>query len=249
LPKILTEHSDILREHDVEAMLTLIDELEKRKEPVIFKHTDEQGKERREPITIHYKMIKALICIAYLFGKRISEILPVKRKDVYTKRGYLYIRFLVLKKKTRESLAMPIMKVKRVSIKRQRQFVLPIIEYVQTLTLTEMPLFPGRSRPHKQIVKVKDKETGEIKKVYEYAVKHEGLMSRQHAYKILKAINPQAYPHWFRHSLATQLAEDGHTGVELKHWFDWSRYDTALKYVEGSPAMTKGISNRKVGKQ
>jgi len=249
LPKILTEHSDILREHDVEAMLTLIDALAKRREPVIYIHIDERGKEQREPITIHYKMIKALICVAYLFGKRISEILPIKRKDVYTKRGYLYIRFLVLKKKTRESLAMPIMKVKRVSVRKQHQFVIPIIAYVQTLTLTEMPLFPGRSRPHKQIVKVKDPKTGEIKKVYEYEVKHEGIMSRQHAYKIFKALNKEAYPHWFRHSLATQLSEDGATGVELKHWFDWSRYDTAMRYVEGSPAMTKRISDRKVGKQ
>jgi len=228
-------------------MLNLVDKLEAKGLPVVYKSKVKGKKDKAETITIHYGMVKCLICIAYLFGKRISEILPLTRKQVWTKRGYLYIRFLVLKKTSKVALAMPQMKVKRVSIKKQLKFTEPIIRYVATLQQTDMPLFVGRSRPHTRIVKLKDKATGKVKKVYKYEIKHEGIMNRIHAYKILKALNPEAYPHWFRHSLATQLAEDGHTGVELKEWFDWSRFDTALGYVEGSPALTKRISDRKVG--
>jgi hypothetical protein len=53
-------------------------------------------------------------------------------------------------------------------------------------------------------------------------------MSRVHAWKILKAINPEAYPHWYRHSLVTVLAEESFTVHELKGWFDWSRYERSI---------------------
>jgi len=246
LPFVKTKHEDILRSQDVRRMLEFVDALAVSKRPVLYKGKDKEGREHSEEITVHYGMVKALVCILYLFGKRISEVLDLKRRDLYTKQGYLYVRFRVLKKKSRTELAKQIEKVKRVSVKSQRTFAIPIIDYVKDFAEMEMPLFPGRSYPHTQIVKVKDKQTNEVKKEYRYEFKREGVMSRVHAYKILKALDHNAYPHWFRHSLATELAEQGFTPHELKDWFDWSRYETAVHYVEGMPSMTERISNRKV---
>ncbi|MCK4481774.1 tyrosine-type recombinase/integrase [Candidatus Bathyarchaeota archaeon] len=246
MPEIKTEHEDILRDSNVKEMLIGLDLLQAKNLPVIYKFKDKHGTERSVEITIHHGMIKCLVCLFYLFGKRISEVLQLRRKDVWTKRGYLYVRFRILKKQSKTALSMPFEKVKRISIKAQRTFVLPIIQYAKTLEDLSLPLFPGKCRPHTQIVKRKD-EKGNIIKVYEYTVHREGLMSRVHAYKILKGLNPEAYGHWFRHSLATQLAEEGFTAHELKDWFDWSRYSTAQSYVEGMPSMTERISKRKVG--
>jgi len=243
---VKVKHDDILRVDDVKSMLELLDALQVARKPVLYSYKDKEGKQQTEEITVHYGMIKALVCILYLFGKRITEVLGLKRKDLWTKYGYLYVAFNILKKKSRTELAMPKRKVKRVSVKAQHIFVSPIIDYVKGLTDMEMPLFPGRSYPHTRIIRVKDKETGEIKKEYRYEFKREGLMSRVHAYKVLKGLNIEAYPHWFRHSLATELAELGFTPHELKDWFDWSKYETAVHYVEGMPSMTERISKRKV---
>lgn len=92
----------------------------------------------------------------------------------------------------------------------------------------------------------KDKD-GRVLKVYEYDTTIKGIMSRQRAYKLIKAINPHIYPHWFRHSLATQLAEEGIDPWQLMNWFDWDRFATAKRYVSGTAAMTRDISNREVG--
>lgn len=246
MPRIKTQHKDVLRDGDVKKMLDLATLLEASNRPAIYRFKDEKGKDQTEELTIHYGMVKALICFLYLFGKRVTEVLQLRRGDLWSKRGFLYVRFHVLKKKRRTDLALPQMKVKRVSIRRQKPFIMPIVDYATTLNDMNMPLFPGKCRPHTQIVKRKDKE-GRIIKVYEYKIKREGIMSRVQAYKILKSLDVGAYPHWFRHSLATQLAEEGFTPWELKEWFDWSRFQTAVNYVEGTPSMTERISKRKVG--
>ena len=246
MPTIKVKHKDILRVSDVKDMLNFVDTLAMANKPALYTFKNGKGEQQVEEITIHYGMVKALVCLLYLFGKRISEVLMLTRADIWTKRGFLYIRFHVKKKKSPQDLMMPITKVKRVSVKAQSLFTKPIIRYLNTLSDLRMPLFPGRSRPHTAIVKRKDKE-GNVIKEYKYEFKREGFMARQKAYKILKALNPEGYPHWFRHSLATELAEQGFTAHELKDWFDWSRYETASSYVEGMPSMTERISKRKLG--
>jgi len=252
MPEIKTKHEDIIRKEKLDEALKHLSLLQKFGKPIVYewrkepKEGEDKGDLQREEIVIHYPMIRTLVCLLFLFGKRISEVLVLKRGDFYIRRGYLYVRFMISKKPTRTALAMPIVKIKRVSIKNQREYVQPILDYIATLNDGNLPLFPGSSRPHTLIVKRKDKKTGKIIKEYKYEVKREGVMSRVQAYKILKALDEEFYPHWFRHSLATALAEEGFTAHELKDWFDWSRYDTASSYVEGMPSMTARISARKI---
>ena len=40
------------------------------------------------------------------------------------------------------------------------------------------------------------------------------------------------WTHLFRHLLATKFSEEGHDEFDLMDWFDWSRYETAKRYVK-----------------
>lgn len=246
LPRIKTKREDVLRRAEVLQMLQ-----DAEKGECLYRYKDRSGQRKSLLIRFDLEMIQCLIALLWLFGKRITEILRLKRKDVWAKygdvwkeRGYLFVRFTILKKEAKNKQPIPVKKVKRIRISNNLEFVKPIARYVGKIKDPEAYLFPGNSRPHKLIAKRKDKETGRIIKVYKYEVTDRGLMSREHAYKILKGLNPKCWIHLFRHSLATQLAEEGFSGIELMHWFDWSRYETALRYVAGSPKLTEKISKR-----
>lgn len=240
------EEEHIIRDSDMNGMLEALEIAAKSNLPLIYTWKDKRAREHTQALAVDYAMVKCMICLLYVFGRRLSGILQLKRGDLWTKNGYLYVRFSVLKKTRRRDKLKPKKRVKRVNIMNQLKYVDPIIDFFSTLQSPNAPLFPGRSRPHNLIVKRRD-ETGAVIKTYEYKVKTEGLMSRQKAYKIVKALNQNVYPHWFRHSLATQLAEEGIDPWQLMNWFDWDRFATAKRYVAGTAAMTRDISNREVG--
>lgn len=236
----------IIRDSDVDQMLKILEDAQKSSFPLIYRSKRKDGKECSEKLFVNYDMVKCLVCLLYVFGRRISGVLQLKREDFWTKKGYLYVRFTVLKKARRKEQLKPRTRVKRINIKKQRKYTRHIVDYISTFKDPEANLFPGRSRSH--VLKVKRKsDKGEILKTYEYNMTAKGLMSRQRAYKIIKALNPNVYPHWFRHSLATQLAEEGIDAWQLMNWFDWDRFGTAKRYVAGTAAMTRDISNREVG--
>ena len=91
---------------------------------------------------------------------------------------------------------------------------------------------------------MKDKKTDEIT-TYHYVDLDEGRMGARRAYQVLKKLNKQAWLHLFRHSLATQMAEQEATEEQHMAWFDWDRYDTAHNYVRGGPRLTRKWSQRK----
>ena len=69
-------------------------------------------------------------------------------------------------------------------------------------------------------------------------------VSRNLAWWYLKKVNPQAWWHLFRHSLATEMAEHGADILELVNWFDWDRSDTALDYIKRGTKLTERLSER-----
>jgi integrase len=234
------EEEQIIRDSDMGSMLEILDSKKKRKLPLIYK-----CETRKEKLIVNYDMVKCLLCLLYIFGRRLSGILQLKRSDFWTKKGYLYARFKIFKKNHLQDKLRPKTRVKRVNIKRQWKYVRYIIDYISKLETPDKPLFPGKCKAHTQIVKRKD-PTGQLIKTYKYEVRRVGLMSRQRAYKIIKALNADIYPHWFRHSLATQLAEEGIDAWQLMNWFDWDRFSTANRYVSGTSAMTRDISEREI---
>lgn len=73
--------------------------------------------------------LQCLIAIAWLFGKRITEILQLRREATWVDENYLYIRFLVSKKKKRRETAVPRPFVKRITLRHPGvQYILRYIE-------------------------------------------------------------------------------------------------------------------------
>ena len=60
----------------------------------------------------------------------------------------------------------------------------------------------------------------------------------------LKAIDPDIWPHLFRHSLATMIAEKGASAFELKAFFDWDDIRTATRYVRESDELSQKWATR-----
>ena len=152
--------------------------------------------------------LRCLICLAWLFGKRINELLSLRRKELYTEGGYLYVRFHVLKKKTRKDTGVSKPFLKRMTLKNK--YTEPVLSYLETI------------------------EGGYIFRG----------MSHQLALYYLKKVNPNAWWHLFRESLATMMAEHGATEEILLHWFDWDRVDTAHEYVKRGTKLTEEYSER-----
>lgn len=71
-----------------------------------------------------------------------------------------------------------------------------------------------------------------------------GHITRQMAGLWLKKLDPDIWPHLFRHSLATMMAENGATAFELKAYFDWDDVRTAQRYVLETDALSEKWASR-----
>jgi len=156
---------------------------------------------------------RALIAFLYAYGKRISEILNLKRQDIYLNDANIEVKFLLLKRKPRSGI-LPIRKLKL----SRAHYLAPIIEnWISPIKDPEAWIFPGNSGGH---------------------------IHRITAWRWLKAISQDIWPHLFRHSLATLMAENGATAFELVAWFHWANMDTARTYVKDTDAMADRFAKR-----
>lgn len=60
-------------------------------------------------------------------------------------------------------------------------------------------------------------------------------ITRVRAWQILKQINKDCWCHLFRHTRATNLADEGLSVQELMQWFDWNSPNMAMKYIQKRP--------------
>jgi len=181
--------------------------------------------------------IKCLVALLWLFGKRITENLKLKRKDIRVSKGYLYVHYIISKKKAQQGKPIPERRLKRMTL--ENPYTQYVIDYVEGIADPEAYLFPGRSR--ERTIKVYNKR---LDKTYVYKKEAMPIMSNAHAYRILRGLDPDVWCHLFRHSVATEMAERGYTEEQLMAWFDWDRYDTAHGYVKGGPKLTEKASKR-----
>ena len=216
MPIIKVERDDILREDEVNEMLEKAEELYKG------------------------KMIQCLIALLWLFGKRISETIRLRRKDIWVDDNYLYVRFRVLKKKSRKAKPKLESRIKKITLKNP--YVVYVLQYIKSIKNPNAYVFPGNTRP--KIVTVKRKLPNGTIKTYQYEYKEGGHISREYAYRLLKELNPDVWCHLFRESVATLWAEHGATEEKLMHWFDWDRADTAHKYVKRGTRLIEDMAER-----
>jgi len=203
--KVKTKRTDILRSFEIKQIL-----------------------EKAEP------WLQCVIALAWLFGKRINEIMRLKREDIYTDEKYLYVRFLVGKKHERKEQPVPKPYLKKVNLRN------PYIKYISGYLekSREGYVFPAPTAPRTK--RFLDKRMNVWREYY----REGGYITPEAAYYHLKKIAPKVWFHLFRESLATEMAERGATEEQLMHWFDWDRVDTAHEYVKRGTKLTEQLSER-----
>lgn len=156
-------------------------------------------------------MTKPLIAFLWIFGKRVSEVITLKRKHIFIEEGRLNVRFFILKQGSKGKGERS-----RTFMSLDHPFVPTILDHIEEFEPDEY-IFPGNQKGH---------------------------ISRQHAWNLLKEVDEGICPHWFRHSLATRMAEKGATEDELMDWFDWMSSSTAHDYVERSGNISERFAER-----
>ena len=98
MPIIKAKPDDIIRDNDIRKMIMALGKAADKGGPLVYQWKDKDGQTQKQNLWIDYYAIACMIAILYLFGKRISEIITLRRKDIWEKRGYVYVRFGVLEK-------------------------------------------------------------------------------------------------------------------------------------------------------
>jgi len=206
MPIIKAVRSDILRKPEIDAMLEKADD-----------------------------RLKCIIALAWIFGKRINEILRLKREDVWVQGDFLFARFHVGKKKERQAQIIPKPYLKKIRI--AHPYVPHILNWIEKFERGY--IFPSYGVGYRKKVYSKKYD-----KVYIYQVAG-GYLTSQRVWQLLKKINPNVWCHLFRESLATWMAENDATEEDLMHWFDWDDPRMARRYVKHGTRLTEKWSERK----
>lgn len=176
-----------------------------------------------------------LFAILWAFGKRISEVVELRLTDIAVRGLELAITFTIRKKSPkskwnyRENISIPIPEDKRENPPRRtkrltldNKYAQIIKKYCESIKDRGGYLFP---RPQTKM--------GHIYPKYVWDVIQK-----------MKLEQPVT-THLYRHTLATELANDEVSAFEMKTWFDWENIATADKYVTAAGVTTKKVSGRK----
>ncbi len=230
MPAIKAQRQDVMRPAELENMLRRLD----GKEEITGEYaTHIRGKLVTQTFKIDCAMAQCILAMLWIFGKRITEVVRLKRRDIWSDGLFLYARFTVLKKK--KKAVIPITYVKR--IRADHPYAHYVLDFVAKIGDKEAYVFPGETRKRKIRVKMP-------KKTYEYATSDAGHISSNKVWKIVKFLDSLAWCHLFRHSVATIMAEEGATESELMSWFDWTDPKVAHGYVSRGPKLTERLSER-----
>ena len=172
----------------------------------------------------------------WLSGKRIGEVVTLRKLNVRAYSKNLSIRFKVLKKREHydneivgyDEQGEPVVKklyrrkdvsaTKLITLKNPYiQYVLP---YVEALPTRQSFLFPANTA------------TGHIFTKYFWDV----LQSLE--------LEQPVYSHLFRHSLAQHMALAKMSSFEMRDWFDWSSVSMADVYVKSAGQSTPNATKR-----
>lgn len=160
-----------------------------------------------------------LFSIFWAYGKRISEVVELRVTDIAVRgvglTDYLTVTFSIRKKR---GGARP-RRTKRLIL--ENKYAQIIKNYWESIKDRGGFMFP------RELTK-----TGHIYPKYVWEVIKE------------MGFEQPIWTHLFRHSLATELAQNEVSAFEMKTWFDWERIDTADEYVSAAGVSTKKVSGR-----
>lgn len=189
------------------------------------------------------------LAISCIFGKRRNEICRLKRKDLWVEGDYLYIKFMVGKKRHKTATIDRMPYTKKITLKH---YAVPYItEYLNDYdewakrrrTQTEY-IFPSKRKASSVKVRTKfrTREGKMLTKEYIYE-KEGGYLSGADIYHRVKKVNPKMWLHLARHSVASKAAQNGATEYDVSAILDVSAR-TASKYVHHGTKLTERWSER-----
>lgn len=184
------------------------------------------------------KRLQCIIAILWLFGKRITEVLTLTREDIWVEGDYLFVYFVVRKKKRKSQGPLGNRFLKKIRL--DHPYTKYIVDYISQFE--KGYIFPSYGKGHRVKIPVKHKD-GSI--IYHEHVRPSGVLSDARVRQLIKKVNANCYPHFFRESLATKMAEEGATEYELMYWFDWDTTQSPSKYVKRGTKLTEKWSERK----
>lgn len=214
MPLIKTKHEDIITTEQWTKLLNLAAKLD-------FEKT------RRAP---PYKLwMQATLAIDWLTGKRINEILSLKRKHFSFEDKMIKILFFVGKKKARSSPLeqLPYQKTRTIDHQAVPYILAYLDEYDRVNKSKEGYLFPAQTQQQYRVVHTTflngqgEKETRE----YEYTLPG-GYVYEQTARYWLSKINKQLpeneriYFHWGRHTIGIKMARQGRSAWQIGEVLD-----------------------------
>ena len=204
-----------------------------------------RGVYREQEFNIPVKMFRCLLILFWLYGRRIEELLLLKRKDIRWDENYFWISVFALKRKDTFTKKRP------KPIPMSNPYVSELVEYCNQIHDGESYLFPGASTGERvRRVVARDRQTGAVrvgvkgKKLgvpltYEYRSYLKGTMSSERAWKCLKFLAPDLWLHFFRTTNAKFLADLTGDPFLMRDWYDWTTIAPADSYVRESEARAK----------
>jgi integrase len=195
----------------------------------------------------------AMVAMDATFGKRAGEVTSLRRSDVWIEGDELVVQFMITKvakpprkrctcgrvnknswgfcvkcgASLEDAEKIPSVKVNSTRVKRRRLdyplvgFILKWWKEVPEVEAGEAAnfIFPPTSSPgifH----------TDTSLPLWD---KH---VTRRTPWQVLHDWASDFWPHLLRHTLATKFSGQGYSEFDLMDWFDWTRYETAKRYVQ-----------------
>lgn len=170
-----------------------------------------------------------LFTILWAYGKRISEVVELRTTDIAVRGTDLAITFTIRKKsrKSKKGILIPEEKRKKPPRRTKR------------LTL---------SNPYAEMIKIYWEECKERGGLFLFPGMHTstGHIHPKYVWDVIQKmkLGQPVWTHLFRHTLATELAQNDVGAWEMKTWFDWESINTADEYVSSAGLSTKKVSGR-----
>lgn len=194
--------------------------------------------------------LSCVLAIDWLTGKRINEILKLRRKDIIVTESQIRIKFFVGKKRSRRTPMemLPYQKVKTIRHKAV-PYILEYLEEFDKKYESDEYLFPAKTRARTRKVNTTFVNGEGQKETREYTYKDKGgYIYPEYARFWLSKVNKQLPPkqriyfHYGRHSIGIKLAYQGKSDIQIAAVLDETPR-AALEYTKHAGGLSEDWTN------
>ena len=193
------------------------------RDTVLSKEEHEEMLVKAEAIPNEFFRLRAKAALSLLKpGKRRSEVVQVKVDDLRTDALYLYVTYLVVKKRKKNLMTRS--RIKKFNLQgRLAQNILAYRNYVKTHFPLSIYLFPAAHCVFGQ----------------SYIIFPDRHADPKEIWRIIKALNSNAWPHLFRETRGAEVVQEDErkgtvsifTVYRVKHALDLEKETTAWNYI------------------